>query len=303
MLNYKLSTFLELCETKNYTKTAENLHMTQPAVTQHIKYLEQYYGTKLFYYDEKKRIHLTEQGKLIHSYAQTVKADSEILKNCLASPPKKLDELKIGSLTGTGETLVPKMVSKYLEKFPNKKISIYLGEADDLLIQLKNGRIHCCIVDAYCPPNEFESYELFESETICVCSPKHPLAGKTVDFRELNQYRLIFREENSNSLHNLLNILHRYNQDIHDFSSYIEVGTINTVHNMVMENIGISFVYRFVVQKNLDNGSLSQIHIKNYLSNTHFNFVWIKNSFFAEKNIDFLNVCREYLDNCGELSM
>ena len=63
MLNYKLSTFLELCETRNYTKTAENLHMTQPAVTQHIKYLEQYYGTKLFYYDEKKRIHLTEHGK------------------------------------------------------------------------------------------------------------------------------------------------------------------------------------------------------------------------------------------------
>ena len=54
MLNYKLSTFLELYETKNYTKTAEKLHMTQPAVTQHIKYLEQYYGTKLFYYDEKK---------------------------------------------------------------------------------------------------------------------------------------------------------------------------------------------------------------------------------------------------------
>ena len=62
MLNYKLSTFLELCETKNYTKTAEKLHMTQPAVTQHIKYLEQYYGTKLFYYDEKKRLHLTDQG-------------------------------------------------------------------------------------------------------------------------------------------------------------------------------------------------------------------------------------------------
>ena len=54
MLNYKLSTFLELCETKNYTKTAEKLHMTQPAVTQHIKYLEQYYGTKLFIMMRKK---------------------------------------------------------------------------------------------------------------------------------------------------------------------------------------------------------------------------------------------------------
>ena len=86
MLNYKLSTFLELCETKNYTKTAEKLHMTHPAVTQHIKYLEQYYGTKLFYYDEKKRLHLTDQGRLLRSYAQSVQADSEIIKNRLSVP-------------------------------------------------------------------------------------------------------------------------------------------------------------------------------------------------------------------------
>ena len=90
MLNYKLSTFLELCETKNYTKTAEKLHMTQPAVTQHIKYLEQYYGTKLFYYDEKKRLHLTDQGRLLRSYAQSVQADSEIIKNRLSVPSTNL---------------------------------------------------------------------------------------------------------------------------------------------------------------------------------------------------------------------
>ena len=47
MLNFKLDTFLSLCETRSYTRTAEYLHITQPAVTQHIKYLESYYGTKL----------------------------------------------------------------------------------------------------------------------------------------------------------------------------------------------------------------------------------------------------------------
>ena len=295
MLNFKLDTFLTLCELRNYTKTAEHLHMTQPAVTQHIQYLEKYYNAKLFYYDERKRLHLTDYGKLLRAYAQTVKADSEILRSRLASPAEYVDEYKIGSLTGTGEILVPKAAARYLEQYPSKKISIYLGESDDLLIQLKNGRVYACIIDTYCSPEEYSVHELFESETICVCAPEHPLAGKTVDFEELNQYRLIFMSENSKSLYNLRALLHRYNQDINKFSSYIEVGTINTIHNMVKENAGISFVYQFVVQKNLDRGALKQIHIKNYFVNTHINFVWMKNSFFERENQEFLKVPREYL--------
>ena len=161
MLNYKLSTFLELCETKNYTKTAEKLHMTQPAVTQHIKYLEQYYGTKLFYYDEKKRLHLTDQGRLLRSYAQSVQADSEIIKNRLSVPINEPDVFKLGSLTGFGETFAAKVMGKYLDKYPEKKVSIYMGESDDLLVQLANGRIQACIVDTYCPPEEYECHELF----------------------------------------------------------------------------------------------------------------------------------------------
>lgn len=143
MLNYKLSTFLELCETKNYTKTAEKLHMTQPAVTQHIKYLEQYYGTKLFYYDEKKRLHLTDQGRLLRSYAQSVQADSEIIKNRLSVPINEPDVFKLGSLTGFGETFAAKVMGKYLDKYPEKKVSIYMGESDDLLVQLANGMLIC----------------------------------------------------------------------------------------------------------------------------------------------------------------
>ena len=76
MLDLKLDTFLTLCETRNYTKTANNLNITQPAVTQHIKYLEKYYNTKLFYFDENRRLHLTEHGKVLRSYAQTMKSDS-----------------------------------------------------------------------------------------------------------------------------------------------------------------------------------------------------------------------------------
>lgn len=100
--------------------------------------------------------------------------------------------------------------------------------------------------------------ELFESETICVCSPQHPLAGKTVQFKELNRYRLVFRENDTYSHRNLMKILHTHNQDINTFHSYVEIGTINAVKKLIMEDIGISFIYRFVVQDDIDAGRLSR---------------------------------------------
>lgn len=189
------------------------------------------------------------------------------------------------------------MVAEYLKRFPNKKVSMYLGEADALLTQLQSGRIHFCITDIYCPPDEYESVELFESETICVCSPQHPLAGKTVQFKELNRYRLVFRENDTYSHRNLMKILHTHNQDINTFHSYVEIGTINAVKKLIMEDIGISFIYRFVVQDDIDAGRLSQIHVHNFSSYHLFNFAWMKNSFFAPSSRQFLTVCQENMDH------
>ena len=295
MLDLKLDTFLVLCKTRNYTQTANILNITQPAVTQHIQHLENYYQTKLLYYDEKRRLHLTENGKLLRSFALTIKADSLKIEERLKSPPKEPEEIKIGTLVTTGESLVPRMVAEYLRKYPDKKVSMYLDEADSLLIQLQNGRIHFCITDIYCPPNEYESEELFESETICVCSPNHPLAGKTVNFPELNAYRLIFRENDTYSKRNLMKILHMHNQDIDSFRSYVEIGTINAVKKLVMENIGISFIYRFVVQDDLNKGRLSQIYIHNFSSRQLFNLAWMKNSFFTPSSLQFFDICKKVI--------
>lgn len=297
MLDLRLETYLVLCETRNYTQTASILSITQPAVTQHIKYLEKHYQSKLLYYDERRRLHLTENGRMLRAFAQTVKADSQKIADCLKSVPQEYGEVKIGSLATTAESLVPHMIAEYIRLCPDKKVSMYLGEADTLLEQLRSGRIHFCITDSYCPPDQYESIELFESESVCVCSPLHPFAGKSVDFADLYNYRLIFRENDSNSHRNLMKILHAHNQDVDNFRSYVEMGTINAVKKLVMENIGISFIYRFVVEEELKKGQLCRIHLRHFSSLQHFNFAWMKNSFFAPDSILFLEVCKNVLSS------
>ena len=295
MLDIKMDTFLILCETRNYTQTANILNITQPAVSQHIKHLESYYSTKLFYFDEKRRLHLTENGKLLLQFVQTVKADSVQIAQRLQAPPEEPEEIKIGTIVTAGESLAPLIVAEYLRTYPDKKVYMYLDEADALLTQLKNGRIHFCITDIYCPQNQYESEELFEDETICVCSPQHPYAGKTVDFEDIKKCRLIFREYETYSRRNLMKILHEYNQDITNFSSYVEIGTINAVKKLVMENIGISFIYRFAIQEDIDNGRLSQIYINNFSSKSRFNLAWMKDSFFTPLSLQFLDICKRVL--------
>lgn len=79
MLDPRINTFISVCNNVSYTKAAKELNLTQPAVSQHIRYLENLYGVRLFKY-EKKQLSLTEEGKLLQSIGYTLKSDEELLK-------------------------------------------------------------------------------------------------------------------------------------------------------------------------------------------------------------------------------
>lgn len=295
MLDYRMKTFLTLCITKNYTAAAKELCITQPAVTQHIKFLEGQYNTKLFYYDENRKLHLTSTGSKLQNFATTISADSQHLFSDFQNESLLLDEIKIGTIKTLGESIVPDIISSFLQKNPNTNVRLHLAESDDLLLQLQNGMIHFCLTDIQCSQTKFDSHELFKSETVCICSPEHPLAGHTVDFHELNKYRLVFRENDTLAKRNLTQLLRRNNQDHRDFASYIEAGSIHAMKRLVADGTGISFIYKVAVVEELANGTLNQIHINNFHSNHFFNIAWVKNSFFTSKNMDFLELCNEVI--------
>ncbi len=296
MMDYRLNTFLTLCITKNYTHAAKKLNITQPAVTQHIKYLEGKYNTNLFYYDEHRKLHLTPAGKELRDFAVSIQADNARLKSSIEQHMRNEDEIKIGTIQTLGEAIAPAIITAYLEKYPNKKINMYLGEADDLLTQLQNGRIHFCLTDIHCPSTSYESYELFRTRTSCLCSPNHPLAEQLVDFKALNKYRLVFRENDTYSKRNLMRILKSNNQDHNHFTSYVEAGSIHAVKRLIQSDVGISFIYRFVAQEELNTGRLKEIYVKNFHTSHFLNLAWVKNSFYSDRNKEFLIICRNVIE-------
>ena len=109
MIDFRIESFYTLCQTKSFTKTAQELYITQPAVTQHIKFLEEYYGGKLVEYSEKK-LKLTERGKKLYEYVKTIIADSKRIQEEIKNIEEKNRHLKIGATLSIAENIIPRIV-------------------------------------------------------------------------------------------------------------------------------------------------------------------------------------------------
>ena len=116
MIDTRFETFLTLCKVMNYRKTAELLNMTQPAVTQHIHYLEEKYGCKLFCYD-RRTLTKTREAEVLQMYAENVMYQEKKLKEEL----KHNDgiTLSIGATKTIGEYVIAEHVSAFLEEEGN----------------------------------------------------------------------------------------------------------------------------------------------------------------------------------------
>lgn len=282
MLDFRHETFLTLCSCSSFTKTAELLHITQPAVSQHIKYLEEFYGCKLFDTSNRK-IRLTHQGELLKEFAMTVFSDSKHFKENIRSVKTDTMQFSFGATLSIGEYVMPDILSRLLLKYPEMKIHMSVANTKVLLERLNNGELDFIVVEGLFDKSEYDS-TLFSLENfIPVCSPKSEFANREIGFKELTKCRLILRERGSGTREIFENILQENNYSLHAFEKMIEIGNMAAIKKMVSNGLGITFLFEVAGKKEIEAGNLSVIHIPGFSEQREFNFVLLKNSFFRER--------------------
>lgn len=296
MLNSKIITFLDLCKTRSYTKTADNIHITQPAVTQHIKYLENTYCTKLVYYKDKTVV-ITKQGKLLEEFARSMYISDKKLKKVLEASILSPTELAFATTRIIGEYILSGVLSKYLSKLDYEKMKMIITGNKEALNKLNLGEIDFVITDGIFRANDYKCIHLLNEETIAVCAPNHPLAEGCVDFSDLISERLIYRLETSEVYDNLEAILSEKGYSIEDFKKTMVIGCITTIKELVKHNAGITFLYKFAVQKELQEGSLVKINICNFNIYRDFYFVMTKERFFNDDALALLKYCKQFISD------
>lgn len=294
MLDTKILTFLDLCKTRSFTQTAANLYITQPAVSQHIKHLEKVYDAKLVYYKDKT-VKITKQGRLLAKFAASMYAGEKKLKKMLKAGKSSPSELIFATTNVISEFIIPDVLVKYLKEANFEKVKLIVTESKKAFNELNLGEIDFLITDGSFRAKDYKCAHLFREETIAICSPEHPFAKGPVDFSDLIDERLIYRLDTSEVYENLEMILSEKGYSINDFKKTMVIGSITLIKELVKHNAGITFLYKFAVRKELQEGSLVRIDVRNFNIYRDIYFVWLKESYFNADNLALFEHCRKLL--------
>ena len=120
MLDFRMETFLTVCQFMNFTRASEKLNITQPAVSQHIRFLEEHYHAKLFRYEGRK-LKLTEAGEILRNASLTMMHDEQSMQNRMIAGESS-EELYFGATRTIGDVLMGKILKKYMDQYPDARI-------------------------------------------------------------------------------------------------------------------------------------------------------------------------------------
>ena len=281
MLDFRINTFLAVCKYMNFTKAAEALCITQPAVSQHIKYLQKSYQTKFFEYEGKK-IKLTSSGKIFYQTVATMKNDEQYLKDKIINQNLGVKSLKFGATLTIGEFILPQKIGDYLNKNNNIQLTMIVENTKELLSKLDNGEIDFALVEGYFAKNQYDFTVYSTEKYICVSGKDYQFTKQPKVLEDLLKETLIIRENGSGTRDIFEKNLETQNLTLNDFSKVIEIGNINAIKCLVRNNNGITSLYEAAVKDELENGTLKKIEIQDLQKSHDFYFIWRKNSVFKD---------------------
>lgn len=280
MLDFRIETFLCVCKYMNYTKAAAELHITQPGVSQHIKYLENYYGDKLFSYANKS-LELTRAGKQLRDAMISIKHDNILLKRMIGERADSIRSLRFGATLTVGEFMLPGILTDFIKKNKNLPINFKIADTRELLDLLAAGTIDFAIIEGYFQKSQYDFMTVSREPYILVCGRDYPLE-KAGGIPELLKHNLILRETGSGTKEISDKYLSEKGYSSADFYSSMTVNSIHVIKHLLENNCGISFMYEIAVRKELQKGTLRKVELPDFPLYHEFNYIWRKNSVFKE---------------------
>jgi DNA-binding transcriptional LysR family regulator len=282
MLDFRMDTLIAVCKDMSFTKAAEKLNITQPAVSQHIRHLEENYGIKIFQYEGRK-LRLTAEGQTLLNAVTTIKHDDLFLREQLQEMKHERRNLTFGTTLTIGEFVMPERLASYLSKYPDTSIRMIVANTSGLLEKLNNGEIDFAVIEGYFTKSEYDYLQYSREKYIPVCSRDYRFRGKHDTIEDLLTERLIVREPGSGTREILERILGEKNISIQDFEKLVEISNMNAIKSLTKANCGITFLYEAAARAEITEGSLKEIRLKEYDVTHDFTFVWRKGSRYSER--------------------
>ena len=270
MIDYRMKTFLTLCQELNCRRTAERLFMTQPAVTQHIHLIEAEYNIKLFDYNGRQ-LSKTEDCIKLEEYLKSATYNELAFKKSLEGGKKK--KVAIGATKTIGDYVVDDKILELL-KNPNIELEFVIDNTQTLLSRLDSFTLDILLVEGFFDKAKY-GYQLIKKEKLVgLCNKEHPFNGQHIKLEDTIKERLLLREQGSGTRAVFENAMLANNYKLSVFENKVEISSFHLIKEAIAKNYGISFVYEsFAKRINQGIFYLEDINL------THeFNYVYLKDT-------------------------
>lgn len=253
--------FCTVVEEGSVTRAAKMLFISQPAVTKQIRQLETYYEVELFDRFAGK-MNLTEAGSLLYQYAKEIITMSKHSKDAISEITNNREtSIAIGASLTIGEYLLPKVLGDYQKKYNNIKFTLSIGNTPQIISELENNEIDLALVEGIINNQDYNVEKVAEDELILVIPNDHPWNKKEkINITEIPSEKMIWREESSGARSIIENVLEEYNV-LDKIKSRMELGSTQAIKSAVESGMGIAFLPKLSVLKELESGSLKELKI------------------------------------------
>ena len=271
MMDNRIYTFLKLCELMNYRKTAAALNMTQPSVTQHIHFLEEEYGCRLFTYNNRV-LKKTKECLELERYSRSMVYNDKVFRKHLCQ--KEALNLSVGATKTIGDYAITDMIPSLLLR-DDINLELIIDNTENLLNKLNNLELDILLVEGYIDKNAYGHKLIRREELKGICSPEHRFAGKEIPLEDLFNEHIILREDGSGTRAIFEHFLHEHGYSNENFYRKSQISSFKLISRSVAKNCGISFVYESILDNNPDIASFT---LKDERIFHEFNYVFLKNT-------------------------
>lgn len=296
MADRRLKIFHTVARLLNFTKAAEELHMTQPAVTFQIRQLEDQFNTRLFDRTHNK-VTLTDVGKQVFMYADRIlKLYADMTRSVTDMTGEVSGGVTLGASTTVAEYMLPLLIGEFKAKFPEVMISLSESNTDNIVAMVESNEIDIGIVEGSVTNKNLIVEQCHTDDLVVIMPNNHPLAEQdSVSVKDLVEHPFISRESGSGTQETIQNYVEVHGD--HDILNIVfELSSPEAIKGAVEAGMGLSIVSRATINKELKLSTLTAVELSPSLQRP-FSIVRQRYKFKSRAADELLKFTQEYAKN------
>ena len=294
MSDRRLQVFHAVARLLSFTKAAEVLHMTQPAVTFQIRQLEEQFDTRLF--DRAhNRVSLTEAGHVAFEFAETIFEKYSEMENAIHDITGSISgSLTLGASTTISEYMLPSLLGDFNAKNPEVLLRLRVSNTDGIVSMIENNVIDLGVVEGPITNKNLLVEKCRKDDLVVVVPPDHDFASKkSVTIKEVLDSPFICREEGSGTREVVSEYIKSQGLGKHALKACLELGSPEAIKGAIEAGMGVSILSSVSIAKELKLDTLKSVPLDPPLSR-EFSFVRQRQKFRVRSMEELLDFARTY---------